>query len=197
MYPFYEKIRQVRHPQRLHPQGPVRAGDGEAVPPSAALCRCQRCRQGGQGLAAAQFPRLSLGLSLGRRRHARADGMAEFERHRPQLVGQRPRRDPAEIRRQQRLWRSRANCSPGPRVAEPRLARGDHGHAGQGTGRRSRRVGHRRGVDRLAAMADRRLAAARNPRGHAEEIRLRAARGRRTARSRTRSSAATRRGSTA
>ena len=37
-------------------------------------------------------------------------------------------------------------------------------------------LGHRRGVDRLAAVADRGPAPARDPRGHAEEARLRAAR---------------------
>ena len=60
-------------------------------------------------------------------------------------------------------------------VAAARLRRAD-GHAGQGPRRRSRVLGQRRGVDRLAAMADRGPAPARDPRRHAEEARLRAAR---------------------
>ena len=60
-------------------------------------------------------------------------------------------------------------------VAAARLRRPD-GHADQGPRRRSRLLGFGRGVDRLAAVADRGPAPARDPRGHAEEARLRAAR---------------------
>ena len=60
-------------------------------------------------------------------------------------------------------------------AAAARLRRAD-GHADQGPRRRSRLLGHRRAVDRLAAMADRGPAPARDPRGHAEEARLHPAR---------------------
>ena len=60
-------------------------------------------------------------------------------------------------------------------VAEPRLAAALMGMLVKGLGRRPHRLGHRRGVDRRAAMADRGAAPARDPRGHAEEIRLQAA----------------------
>ena len=49
-------------------------------------------------------------------------------------------------------------------------------HADQGHGGRPRDVGHRLGLVRLTAVADRGAAPARNPGGHAEEIRLCAAR---------------------
>ena len=51
-----------------------------------------------------------------------------------------------------------------------------HGHADPRPRRRSRLLGHRRGVDRLAAMADRRPAPARDSGGDAEAARLQAAR---------------------
>ena len=73
-------------------------------------------------------------------------------------------------------------------AAAPR--RGADGDAGQGPRVRPHRLGHRRGVDRRAAMADRGAAPARDPRGHAEEVRLQAAWARPTARSRRRFSAA-------
>ena len=81
-------------------------------------------------------------------------------------------------------------------TANPRLGAAVMGTLVEGPGRRPRRVGHRRRVDRLAAVADRGAAPARDPGRHAEEVRLQAARRRPTARSRPRSSAATTRGST-
>ena len=57
--------------------------------------------------------------------------------------------------------------------------RGADGNADQGAWRRPCLLGYRRAVDRRAAMADRGSAPAGNPRSHAEEIRLRAARPRR------------------
>ena len=61
-------------------------------------------------------------------------------------------------------------------VAEPRLAAALMGMLVKGLRPRPRRLGHRRGVDRGAAMADRRAAPPRNPGGHAKEIRLCSAR---------------------
>ena len=105
--------REVRHQERLHPQGPVRAGGRREIPAPAALCRCQRHRQGGEGLAAAQFPRLPLGLSLGRRQPGRRHGRVRPDR--PQSHG------PATSPRSPRNTASptsmaiSARSSPGPR----------------------------------------------------------------------------------
>ena len=82
-------------------------------------------------------------------------------------------------------------------VAEPRLGAALMGILIKGLGARPRLLGHRRDLDRLAAMADRVAAPARDPRGHAEEIRLRSRSARPTARSRPPSSAATTCASTA
>ena len=67
-------------------------------------------------------------------------------------------------------------------VAEPRLGAALMGILIKGLGARPRLLGHRRDLDRLAAVADRVAAPARDPRGHAEEVRLQAARRRRPAR---------------
>ena len=65
-------------------------------------------------------------------------------------------------------------------VTQPALRCGGRRHAGQRAGRRPRGLGHRFGVVRLTAMADRGHAPARDSRRHAEEARLRAARRART-----------------
>jgi hypothetical protein len=77
MYPFYEKISKTGIRTSASTRACSRRRWRE-IPAPAALRRCQRYRQGGEGLAAAQFPRLSLGLSLGRRRPGEA--MAEFDK---------------------------------------------------------------------------------------------------------------------
>ena len=64
-------------------------------------------------------------------------------------------------------------------VAEPNVCAALMGTLIKGLGRRPCLLGHRRAVDRRAAMADRRPAPARNPGSDAEEIRLRPARRRR------------------
>ncbi len=60
-------------------------------------------------------------------------------------------------------------------VAEPRLGAALMGILGKGLGYDHVVLGYRRDLDRLAAMADRVVAAAGDPGGHAEEIRLQAA----------------------
>lgn len=55
-------------------------------------------------------------------------------------------------------------------VAEPRLGRRPHGHPDQGHGLRPRVLGHGRHLDRLAAVADRGAAPARNQRRDAEKV---------------------------
>ena len=67
MYPFYEKIAKTGIRNVCIHKGLFSPGGRREIPASAAVCRCQRYRQGGEGLAAAQLPRLPLGLSLGRR----------------------------------------------------------------------------------------------------------------------------------
>src|SRR5271169_3011291 len=100
-----------------------------------------------------------------------ADGMAEFDQAGRSSWTSDPRRDPGEIRRHQRLWRSRADLRlDRGRRAAPR--RGFDGHAGQRARPRPRRLGHGCGMDRRAAMADRRTAPPRDSRGHAKEVRL-------------------------
>ena len=81
-------------------------------------------------------------------------------------------------------------------VANPRFAAAFIGTLVSGLGRRPRALGHRLGLVRLAPVADRGDAPARDPRGHAEEARLRAARRRRRPGEERHLLAATRRGST-
>jgi hypothetical protein len=103
---------------------------------------------------------------------------AEFEATGRIKWGERSRRDPGKVRRHQRARRARHLLRQFGGGAS-QVRRGAARHADQGAGRRSRDLGHRLGVVWIAAMADRGDAADRDPRGHAEEIRLRAARRRR------------------
>ena len=64
-------------------------------------------------------------------------------------------------------------CADADRAAAS--LRRNHGPVDRGAGYRSRLLGHGRGVDRLAAMADRGAAPARNSRRYAEEARLHSA----------------------
>ena len=92
-----------------------------------------------------------------------ADAMAEFDQTGRSSWTSDLAEIPREVRRHQRLRRSRADfrldrgCPAAPR-------RGADGDAGQGPGVRPHRLGHRRGMDRRAAMADRGAAPARDPR---------------------------------
>ena len=100
-----------------------------------------------------------------------ADGMAEFDR-----TGRSSwTSDLAEIPQKYgvtNVYGDLGQIFAWTAVAEPRLAAALDGHAGQGARPRPRRLGHRCGMDRRAAMADRRATPPRNPRGHAKEIRL-------------------------
>ena len=78
---------------------------------------------------------------------------------------------PEKYQRHQRLRRSGAVVRLDQRGRASAVGGAD-GHADQGPRRGPGGVGHRRGVDRRAAVADRGTAPAGNPRGHAEEIRL-------------------------
>ncbi len=165
-----------RHQECLHSQGPVRTGSRKAVPEPARLRRRRRCRPGRQGLAATQFYHLSLGLSPCRRRSEA--GAGRVRTHGADFMDQRPCRHSRPVRRQQCLWRRWPVVRDHAGSRAERLRRLD-GRPDQGARRRSRLLGHRRAVDRRAAMADRRPAPSRDPGSHAEEIRLRPARHRR------------------
>ena len=71
MYPFYERLvkwskASPSHGQCLHPQRPLPAVDREEVSAPARILRRARCGQSREGLAAAQFHHLPLGLALDR-----------------------------------------------------------------------------------------------------------------------------------
>ena len=106
---------------------------------------------------------------------AQGDGWAQFEQTGPRRLGDGSRRDPGQVRGPERVRRPRPDLRPehGRRAAP---LRGDARAARQGAGRGPRGLGHRRHLDRRAAVADRGAAPARDPRGHAEEARVRAAR---------------------
>ena len=80
---------------------------------------------------------------------------------------------PGEIRRQERLRRARRLLRQHLRHASQARGRA-HGYADKGTRRGSRDLGHGLGMVGLAAVADRSHAPSRDPRGHAEEVRLQA-----------------------
>ena len=164
---------------RLRAQGPLSAVGRAALAASHALRDGRRCRQGGEGLAADPLRRSTTRPIAGPAAPApRPDGYDQFEKTGRVDWTSDLAEIPGQVRRQQRLRRPRPDLRPdhGDRAAPLRRA---DGHADQGHGRRPCRVGHRRGVDRRAAMADRGAAPARDPRGHAEEVRLRRARQRR------------------
>ncbi len=156
-----------RRQERLHPQGAVRTVDREAVSAFARVLLRRRRRASREGLAAAQFHHLPLGLPPRRRRseggarRVRADG--------PRFVDERPRRYPRTVWRQERLWRRRSAVCDDAGGTTARVRSAD-GHSDQGPRRRPRELGHRRGLDRLAPVADRRIAEIRDPSRHAEEI---------------------------
>ena len=132
------------------------------------------------GQAAKDWPQLNFIIYHGAYRHVGGDpkvALAEFER-----TGRISwTSDLADIPAQYNVTNVYADVGQLFAMTLGRRAeshRGSDGHHDQENGRRSRLLGHRRGVDRLAAMADRRAAPLRDPRGHAEAIWLRAARSR-------------------
>ena len=145
-----------------------------------AYSRRARRRQGGQGLAAAELHHLPLGYRYAGGGRVE-DAWAQFEKTgRIEWVT-----DLAEIPAKygvSNVYADLGQIFAQTTVAEPRAVRGHDGPAGHGPRRRPRGVGHRRHLDRLAAVADRGAAPAGDSRGHAEEVRLQAARRRRTAR---------------
>ena len=130
------------------------------------------------GKAAKDWPQLNFIIYHSAYRHVGGDpkvARAEFERT-GRISWTSDLADiPARIRGDQRLRRRRPAVRDHAGRRAQRVRRAD-GHPDPGAGRRPRLLGHRRAVDRLAAMADRGPAPARDPRGHAEEARLQAAR---------------------
>ena len=177
VYPAYEKFVKAGPEERLHPQGTVPAVDGEAVSASARVLGRARRRQGCEGLAAAQLHHLSRRLPLRGRRQGRGR-VGAVRADRTHRMGHRSLGDSGQVRRQERLRRRR----PAVRAIDDRRSArvgGDDRPAHQRHGRGSRLLGHRCHLDRLAAMADRGAAPARDSGGPAEKIRLQAARARR------------------
>ncbi len=128
----------LRH--RLRAQGPLSDLGREALAASHALRHGRRCRQGGQGLAEHPLRDLSLGLPLDRRARRVGRGLRPVREDRPHRMDDRPRRDPGQVWRQQRLRRSRPDLRPdhGDRTAPVRRP---DGPARQGHGRRPCRGG--------------------------------------------------------
>ena len=109
-------------------------------------------------------------------------GLGRVREDRPHQLGDRSRRDPAKFGVNNVYGEIGTVVRQFRRGASEVLRRRLIGTLVKGLGRRPRALGHRLGVVRLAAVADRGDAAARDPRGHAEEARLRAARRSPTAR---------------
>ena len=170
MYPFYEKavksginticIHKGLLPRRLR----------EVVAGRVEVRHGRRRRQGGQGLAEAQLRHLS------RRAAAVPRGVRRTacwpSSRRPAASSWVT--DLAEIPAKygvKNVYGETRHRLRDLRGGQPALRRRLHGHADQRPGRRPRDLGHRLGVVRLAAVADRGDAAARDPGGHAEEAR--------------------------
>ena len=178
MYPFYEQLvkwskNEPGHRQRLHPQGALPAVRREGVPAPARVFRRARRGTGGEGLAAAQFHHLPLRLALGGRRRAK-EAWEHFEKTgRIEWVT-----DLAEIPEKygvKNVYGDLGQLFAWTTTANPRLGAAIMGPLGSGPGRRPCRLGHRCGLDRRAAVADRGAAPPRDPGRHAEEVRLQTA----------------------
>ena len=178
-YPFYEKIVKAGITTVCIHKGLLPADYEKSWPGVWEVRHGPRRRQGGQGLAAGQLRHLSRGAATLPRDTGR--GASRVRADGPHQVGDRPRGDPGEVRRDERLRRDRLLLRQlGCR--QPALRGGVHRHAGAGHGRRARRVGDGFRLVRIAAVADRSHASARDSRRHAQEARVRAARARRWSR---------------
>ena len=180
--------------QRLHPQGPVRAVGRPAVPatcaPTATCATWARRRRTGRSSTSSSITRPIASPAAAARRR-----LAQFEQTgRIEWVT-----DLAEIPGKYGVTNVYADLGQlfaQTTVAEPRLTAAHDGPARAGLG-----ADHVIwGTDAMWTGSPQwqieGAAPARDPRGHAEEVRLHAARARPTARSRPRSSARTTRGST-
>ena len=173
LYPFYEKLVKAGLVNVCVHKGLYPLSTTQRFPQPRPLCRRARRGQGRQRLAAAQLRHLPFRLPVRRRRVGHGLGAIRADGARG--LGHRPRGDSRQVRRHQRLRRPRPDLRPehGGRAAP---VRGHDGHAGQGARLGPRGVGNGRRVDGVAAVADRGPPAARDPGGHAEEVRVRPAR---------------------
>lgn len=173
MYPFYEKVAKAGIKAVCVHKGlfPLQA---EARLPQLA----PYANVGDVGRAAKDWPQLDFAIYHSGYRHlggAPADGMTEWEQHgRLSWLS-----DLAEIPAKHgvtNVYADLGSIFAWTVIAQPRLAAAMMGDADQRAGRRPCDLGHRCGMDGLAAMADRGLAPAGDSRRHAAPARLRAAR---------------------
>ena len=113
-------VREARHQEHLRAQGTVSRLGREAVPPSARLLRRARRRQGGQGLAAAQFRR-STTRPIAIRRRQRGRRLDRVRADGARLLGQRPRRYPGRSIGVTNVYGDVGQLFAQSVVAEPRL----------------------------------------------------------------------------
>ncbi len=174
VYPLYEKMLKAGVNDALHPQGP----DARRLPHELAghvAVRDDLGRgQGGARLAADQLRHLSLG-DAAVHRVARPGARASS---RPPVASTGYRTSPTSRRSfgVDNVYGELGTCFANTCVTHPKLAAALLGTLVRGTGCRPRHLGHRLRVVGIAAVADRGIATPRDPRGHAEGARLRAAR---------------------
>src|SRR6266851_1630748 len=175
MYPFYERISKAGITTVCIHKGLLPA-DYEKSAGGLGVQHGVGRRQGGQGLAEDQLRDLSRGAAALPREAGRRAGRVRPERSHP--VGDRPGRDPGQVRGQERLRRG-GHVVRQLRGGQPPLCRRVRRHPDPRARGRSRGLGHRLPLVRLPPVADRGDAAAGDPGRHAEEARLRPARRRR------------------
>ncbi len=165
MYPAYERFARAGIKNVCIHKGLFAPSVAKQFPNLLAYADVSDVGKAAQRLAAAQFRHLPLRLPPCRRLPGRC---AWRNGTRPAAVpGSATLPTSRQIRRHQRLRRSRSVVRLYQHRRTPPCRRAD-GHAGQGPGRRPRHLGHRRGLDRRSAMADRGPPPPGNPRGHAE-----------------------------
>ena len=160
--PLLREGREVRHHDHLHPQGPAAGRLRDVVARRLGVRDRQGRRQGGQGLAEDQLRHVPRGAPClpgeARRgaRRVRADGAHQ--------VGDRPRRDSGQARREERLRRGGHGVRD-VRRRESALRRGLHRHARQGASASTTSSGAptRSGTGRPSGRS-RRCAGSRSPR---------------------------------
>jgi hypothetical protein len=171
MYPFYEKlVKWQAIPDRPGLKN-VCIHKG-LFPPSVERSSrtCRLLHVGDVGKAAKDWPQLNFVIYHSAYRWvagpaARAAALGPAAAHRPRRLGHRPRRHPAEYG-VKNVYGDLGQIFAHSNMAEPRVRRVHAWAHDQEHGRRPRGVGHRRAVDRRAAVADRGAA----PHGDPEDI---------------------------
>ena len=172
VYPFYEKCVKSGITTVCIHKGLMPADYEKSWPEVWKTRHGVGSRQGREGLAADHVHHLSLGAASVHRTTRRVAQAVRGQR--PHRLGHRPGGDPAEVRREECARRTRHLLREHLRHASAARRRdGRHAHQGSRPGQGG--LGHGLGVVRLAAVADRSHAPARDTRRHAEEARLQAA----------------------